>query len=209
MSSTGDLTARARIRDAAIELFAERGIGGATIRDIAQAAGVSSGLLRHHFGSKEGLRDACDEYAMAEIARIRAPYIEGGAGNERLIYDAIRAAPLRLQSYLIRSTLDGSPSGANLFQRMVGEAEQWYEKATVKSADPRAYAAVLCALQMGMFMMRDQISVAIGEDTRQPHGHLRMLRAAVEIFAQPLLLPEQAEQAYAALDRLMSTPEES
>ncbi|MGH3750942.1 MAG: helix-turn-helix domain-containing protein, partial [Micromonosporaceae bacterium] len=51
-----DLTARARIRDAALRLFAERGIGPATIRDIAKAAGVSSGLVRHHFGSKEALR---------------------------------------------------------------------------------------------------------------------------------------------------------
>jgi AcrR family transcriptional regulator len=32
--SSGDLTARARIRDAALELFAGRGIGSATIRDI-------------------------------------------------------------------------------------------------------------------------------------------------------------------------------
>ena len=49
--SAEDLTARARIRDAALALFAERGTDGATIRDIAKAAGVSGGLVRHHFGS--------------------------------------------------------------------------------------------------------------------------------------------------------------
>ena len=42
--SAEDLTARARIRDAALRLFAERGTDGATIRDIAKAAGVSGGL---------------------------------------------------------------------------------------------------------------------------------------------------------------------
>ncbi len=66
-----DLTARARIRDAALRLFAERGIGGATIRDIAKAAGVSGGLVRHHFGSKEELRHACDSYALDHIMRIK------------------------------------------------------------------------------------------------------------------------------------------
>ena len=76
MSSPEDLTARARIRDAAIELFAERGIGSATIRDIAQAAGVSSGLVRHHFGSKDGLRRACDEYAMAEGRQAAVPRLQ-------------------------------------------------------------------------------------------------------------------------------------
>ena len=62
--SAEDLTARARIRDAALRLFAERGLDGTTIRDIAKEAGVSGGLIRHHFGSKDGLRSACDVYAL-------------------------------------------------------------------------------------------------------------------------------------------------
>jgi AcrR family transcriptional regulator len=59
----GNLTARARIRDAALLQFAEPGVNGATIRGIAEAAGVSPGLVQHHFGSKEALREACDTYA--------------------------------------------------------------------------------------------------------------------------------------------------
>ncbi len=51
-----DLTARARIRDAALAQFAEYGFDRATVRGIAGAAGVSPGLVRHHFGSKNGLR---------------------------------------------------------------------------------------------------------------------------------------------------------
>ena len=54
----GDLTARARIRDAAIRHFADEGYERTTIRGIAVTAGVSPGLLRHHFGSKEELRRA-------------------------------------------------------------------------------------------------------------------------------------------------------
>ena len=49
-----DLTAKARLRDAALRLFAERGIEATPVRDIANAAGVSGGLVRPHFGSKEG-----------------------------------------------------------------------------------------------------------------------------------------------------------
>lgn len=49
--------ARNAIMEAAIALFAERGFHGATMREIAQRAGVSQGLLHHHFGSKEGLWD--------------------------------------------------------------------------------------------------------------------------------------------------------
>jgi AcrR family transcriptional regulator len=63
-----DLTGRARIRDAALEQFGVHGFDGATIRGIAEAAGVSSGLVQHHFGSKDALRRACDE-AVLELVR--------------------------------------------------------------------------------------------------------------------------------------------
>src|SRR5215475_13606540 len=65
-----DLTARARIREAAMHQFAEHGFERTTIRGIAAAAGVSGGLVRHHYGSKQELKDAVDEHVAAEIRRI-------------------------------------------------------------------------------------------------------------------------------------------
>ena len=80
--SAEDLTARARIRDAALRLFAERGLDGTTIRDIAKEAGVSGGLIRHHFGSKDDLRAACDRYALDQIMRIKEQAVlDGQLGN--------------------------------------------------------------------------------------------------------------------------------
>jgi AcrR family transcriptional regulator len=67
-----DLTARARIRDAAIACFAEQGFD-ASFRTIAKRAGVSPGLITHHFGSKEALRAECD----AEVLRRYTAYKTG------------------------------------------------------------------------------------------------------------------------------------
>ncbi|MGO3327339.1 TetR/AcrR family transcriptional regulator [Gordonia sp. (in: high G+C Gram-positive bacteria)] len=39
------------------ELFAERGLRSTTVRDIADAAGILSGSLYHHFDSKESMVD--------------------------------------------------------------------------------------------------------------------------------------------------------
>ncbi|MFP3472658.1 helix-turn-helix domain-containing protein, partial [Micrococcus sp. SIMBA_144] len=50
-----DLSAPARLRLAALELYAERGVEMASVRERAQRAGVAAGLVRHHFGSKAGL----------------------------------------------------------------------------------------------------------------------------------------------------------
>ncbi len=46
---------RQALRDAAVELFAERGYDRTTVRDIAARAGVNQALLFRYFGSKEAL----------------------------------------------------------------------------------------------------------------------------------------------------------
>jgi AcrR family transcriptional regulator len=53
---------RGRILEAALQLFAETGFAGASIREIATAAGVQSASLYAHFPSKE--------HILAELARI-------------------------------------------------------------------------------------------------------------------------------------------
>lgn len=203
---SSDLTARARIRDAAIRLFADKGIAQATIRDIAQAAEVSSGLLRHHFGSKEGLREACDEFALERMAAIRAKMLQGGGLSDLAFVGSAQPEAMLLQRYLVRSTVDGAGPSA-MFERFVAQGEEWLADQPFKVKDARTYVAVLCAMQMGAFLMRDQMSHVLGLDLDQPENHARVLRAMVEVFTQPLLDPEQADQAFTALDRL-STPEE-
>ncbi|MFZ9886279.1 MAG: TetR/AcrR family transcriptional regulator [Myxococcota bacterium] len=43
------------LRERAAELFAKKGFAGASVREIAAAAGVTKPTLYYHFGSKEGL----------------------------------------------------------------------------------------------------------------------------------------------------------
>jgi AcrR family transcriptional regulator len=187
------LTARARIRDAAIELFADKGIDGATIRDIAQAADVSSGLLRHHFGSKEGLRDACDEWALNQFTALGLRF------TETAVLGQITPDTMRLQRYVIRSMMDGSPSATAMFDRALEYGEVWLDKAGPQVADPRAYLAVLSVMKMSMFVMRDLLSRAIGESVDEPAGWARVLGASLDIFAHPLVTPDLHEQARKAL----------
>lgn len=50
-----------------MRLFAERGIADVSVRDIGEAAEVSSSLVIHHYKSKEGLKAAVDERATAWV----------------------------------------------------------------------------------------------------------------------------------------------
>jgi AcrR family transcriptional regulator len=187
-----DLTARARIRDAALRLFAERGIDAATIRDIAKAAGVSAGLVRHHFGSKEALRDACDSYALDRLMRIKEQAVLDGQLADPGFMSAVHPTVLALYRYLARALLDGSPAAASMFDDMVELAEQWLARHHPgQSTDPRAYAAVLVAMQIGMLGMHDHLSRALGADILSPEGHLRMSRGTVDLHSHALLSPVQ------------------
>ena len=53
-----DPQSRQRIVDAAARAIAGRGLGGATVRAIAQEAGVSTGFVMHYFPDKQALADA-------------------------------------------------------------------------------------------------------------------------------------------------------
>jgi AcrR family transcriptional regulator len=59
-----DLTAKARIRNAAFELYAAKGEANTSVREVAQAAGVTHGLVVHHFVNKEGLHRAVQQHAV-------------------------------------------------------------------------------------------------------------------------------------------------
>lgn len=188
-----DLTARARIRDAAIRLFGERGIEGASIRDIAAEAGVSSGLVRHHFGSKEALRDACDRYAKDRMIQIGAELTQNGdlTGLDPLVLHPI-AFPLQL--YIVRSMMDGSETATSLFLEGVDAVEEWAGGYGITPKDPRGYAAALAAIKLSVFILREQVSKAIGEDITTPAGYNRIGQALMEVFTIPLLSPEQVEK---------------
>ncbi|GAA2585204.1 TetR/AcrR family transcriptional regulator [Dactylosporangium fulvum] len=198
-----DLTARARIRDAAIRLFAERGIDGTTVRDITQLAGVSPGLLRHHFGSKEALREECDAYALDRLMRIKEELLlEGKVANPAFL-PSVHPTIVLLYKYVTRALLDGSPAAAGLFDDMVTLTEQWISKyAPDITEDYRAYAAVLVGMQSGILAMHDHVSRALGVDVFTADGYLRMAGALADFYSHSLLDAEFAAKAREAMASL-------
>lgn len=78
-----DLTAKARIRNAALDLFAAHGAEATSLR--AAAAGVTVGLIVHDYGTKEALREAvelaeefADDRARRRDRSSRAPAVPRG-----------------------------------------------------------------------------------------------------------------------------------
>jgi AcrR family transcriptional regulator len=84
---------RARIMEAAVELFAASGFDGATTRAIADRAGVNLPAIQYYFGSKEGLYRAVIEQFSQHlqtgvspvVTRIRDELASGQPSRQRLI----------------------------------------------------------------------------------------------------------------------------
>lgn len=78
--STADLTGRARIREAALRLYAAHGAQAVSLRAVARDAGATPGLVTHHFGSRAGLYRAVQDHVveMFRVALERVP-LEGSA----------------------------------------------------------------------------------------------------------------------------------
>jgi AcrR family transcriptional regulator len=72
VATQGERRARTRqaLLDAAAELFAERGVEGASVDAIAEAADRTSGALYDHFGSKDGLLFALLEGWVDDVAAV-------------------------------------------------------------------------------------------------------------------------------------------
>lgn len=72
MATQGERRAQTRgaLLDAAAELFATRGVDGASIDAIAEAAGRTSGAIYDHFGSKEGILFALLEGWVDDVAAV-------------------------------------------------------------------------------------------------------------------------------------------
>jgi TetR/AcrR family transcriptional regulator, cholesterol catabolism regulator len=67
------------------ELFAQKGFRATTVREIADAAGILSGSLYHHFDSKESIGDEIlSSFINDVLADYRAAVASGGSAREVL-----------------------------------------------------------------------------------------------------------------------------
>jgi AcrR family transcriptional regulator len=75
---------RARLLNAALELFASRGYAATSVDAIAGAAGVSAGLLYHHFDSKAAVLNAIFEQSLADVQATFAAADREAEASDRL-----------------------------------------------------------------------------------------------------------------------------
>lgn len=191
MRSPDDLTAAALIRDAAARLFAERGAAAVTIREIAAAAGVSPALVMHHYGSKDGLKDAVDRRAvaffedmMADLARIGTD--GGGASLAELFAARLDREPATVD-YIRRLLLDGGDAADKLFAKLfevslAGMRSLVAAGIARPAADERIRTAWLLSNDLAVVLLRRQLTQVAGIDPLAGDGLASWSAAVMDVY---------------------------
>ncbi|HYN99390.1 MAG TPA: TetR family transcriptional regulator [Actinomycetota bacterium] len=200
-----DRTARARIRDAALALFGERGFDGTGMRAIAADAGVSPALVIHHFGSKQGLREACDEHVAAVIRDNKHRAMSSGPPDPfQLLRSADTAQPLL--RYVARMLVDGSAGVENLVDTMISDAVEYMsagvESGVLRPSEmPYERVVLLCIWQLGSVALHSHVKRLLDVDLLgDPAAIIRWGRPAVELFTHGLFTDDRWEKALAAME---------
>lgn len=139
--SAEDLTAKARIRNAAMDLYAEYGEDRTSMRAIASAANVTVGLLVHHFGTKDRIRDAVEQLvvdyfaqAIAEVPAEGTP-TEIAVARNAAVEQMLESHPA-VVNYLRRALLDPAGPRGTLLERLAELTRKELAKARAAGTIP-------------------------------------------------------------------------
>jgi len=189
-----DLSTRARIREAALGLFGSAGFG-VPLRTIAGAAGVSAGLVVHHFGGKEGLREAVDQAVLQtfldRFAAIPDDLPADGLAREMAaaFADVLGASP-QIRQYLRRSLDDGTPASLTIFDELVAATGRGLDRldragGLRAGSDPQWRPFQVLSVILGPLLLEPVIERHIG-DPYGPENVRRRTAANLDFIARGL-----------------------
>jgi len=196
---TDDRTARARIRDAALFCFAQNGFS-TPLRVIAERAGVSVPLITHHYGTKDALRQTCDDWVMERFVEMKLLAIQRPDTVKDALADTAGASVLTV--YMVRSFLEATSSAGAFFNRVVEQLRLIIDTARAAgmvnpATDEEERLHLLAAQNLGSMLV--EFVVHPPADPREFIDQVytsRNLMTQLELYAQPFLTPSPALDTY-------------
>ena len=155
-----------RILRAALVVFAEHGYAAGSIRAIAQLAGVSPALVLHHYGSKDGLRQACDDRVLGYTDTKGRLLLSGSLPS----MDDFRARHPEVDdalAYVVRAVTDGGPTSTQWFARWQAASaallRELQESGRVRAdVDVEQAAALLASFGFGVLGTQRLLAAHLG-----------------------------------------------
>jgi AcrR family transcriptional regulator len=190
-----------RILKAAERLFARRGYGGTTTRDLAEAAGVAEGTLFRHFDSKKAilvevatqgwveiLTDLLTE--LSEMASYKAigQVMRRRMGNLAQNSDKLRVCFMEAQFHPeLREQVQGE-----VIAKMTDVAEAFFQTAMDRGVYRPMNPRVVARIFLGMFAISGFSQATLGDDASSPKAMQELAEGLTDIFLNGVLAPSDA-----------------
>lgn len=154
---------RSELLDLLIEAFANGGIGGRSLREIAEAAGTSHRMLLHHFGSREELLLTIVEEVERRQANMLDDLPPDPAAAVAAMWADVRRPELRPFERLFFECYARAAQGEVPFARMLPTAvDGWLDEVDERSRGNADPALVRLSLAVTRGLLLDL--VATGDD---------------------------------------------
>jgi AcrR family transcriptional regulator len=172
----------ARILAAAAELFVASGYERATVRAIAQAAGVDAGLVMHYFGSKQELFERVTHGAQPP-PDLTGPPSQVAEQVLAQLADSLETEPVQSLANL-RSMLTHPEAAHSVGERTLRYRAQL--AGTIPAPDAGLRAALISAIILGVLVDRHLLKTG-GLNAATPDEIIALLRPVLHTLTTPEL----------------------
>ena len=181
--------------DKGVELFSEKGFEAVSVRDITSAAGVSPGLLIHHFKSKEGFIAACIEDTFGEVLKFKTESdpLDMTTQLEKWqsqpdFYDV----PLKFFKQVMRSDM---AYAKQLFELILLGSKKVLEDGIKNGQvreldDPEMTNLVLTVNSLGVMLLSEFIKDQIGGEFTDPRYARGFIKASLDLYTNGVYAPQ-------------------
>jgi len=189
-----------RILKAAEKLFAKRGYGGTTTRDLAQAAGVAEGTLFRHFENKKAilievatrrwmeiltdlLTELCEMGSYKAVAQVMRKRMLSLNANT----DMLRVCFMEAQFHPeLRDRIQ-----ADVIDKMTDVTEAFFQTAMDRGEYRKMNPRVVARIFLGMFTVSGFSQSTMADEANSPSDMKEMAETLADIFLNGVL-SEQA-----------------
>jgi AcrR family transcriptional regulator len=163
-----------------MELYAERGQRGPTLRAVAERADVSPGLVQHHYKTTHRLMAEVQSWVSEQLANIAAEEAPaaGTLGVHPARYDEFLVANPVVAAYLRRGLLE-SAAPAEWFRDAVEHRRERLSEGDSDSPDPAVAAAMIALVETAPVLLGPLLEHALECHAAELNTRWRQVESAV------------------------------